>query len=817
MESHPHYGRVKKNKKEIKRLAKLKRQQKATSPSIQPEINSPPKPETTQETVLRNELKTYLQTNATNISTFSLFSNRKLFRIPPCLFTTIAIHPNILHLDLSKNEFKELPTAINLFTSLTHLNLSRNQLRKIPISISQLQNLQILNISSNDFRTIDNLQLSFLSLLPSLHTLNIQHCSKIGKYGSTDQQEITTRLGPSVNCSITQQLIPPEQKLHAADRDATLLKSQIAPHCTGALRRRLALVYGDTTNPEEVERKEVIERLLAAHQLNNGYGGQGGPRAARYIKGVPVDETRCEHLLIEMNKWIDIDNKRRLKPGEIYRERTNIKAQHYMILKGPKGFSTTEETKETKETKQTKQTKDVSVTSVLAVSSAAKIAATKILQHLEMWNQALALLATVDHDFSQRVTAIAFTKNFIGSCHIDTQNTGPFYGLALGDFVAPGGALCVEASAREVAHVDTRHRLGKVDGRFPHWVAPYQGNRYSVIYYQTRGEEIPRTFAVFQSKQQVPVPHVVLDPPTFTPTKRDGYYNCYDRTTGLYEPKDDGYIQWKKGTEKKIDQKNTNEKEEDAKKEYNTFPSNELEAIQRNKEMWHIPPSSFQECDKKMTQSSYEGRLKFMNTKHHGPVISIGQIDMNQIELKPLLQFLQQRIANKLPLSKLVKNETLGFPEYTNVQGEYNKKKQQFSTCNIQTAEHFRWIKTNVPNFIDLYQWVERRHLSLDILSCHFLYQDFSVNLPGTTDFNWHWDVGNAASTCENSRGLKIIRTVVVKLTEGSSAMQMAGLGISNYPECAGSFTDFRAECYHRSIVVNGTIHYKIAFFLGYR
>lgn len=53
-----------------------------------------------------------------------------------------------------------------------------------------------------------------------------------------------------------------------------------------------------------------------------------------------------------MNKWIDIDNKRRLKPGEIYRERTNIKAQHYMILKGPKGFSTTEETKETKETKE---------------------------------------------------------------------------------------------------------------------------------------------------------------------------------------------------------------------------------------------------------------------------------------------------------------------------------------------------------------------------------------------------------------------------------------------------------------------------------
>ena len=35
-------------------------------------------------------------------------------------------------------------------------------------------------------------------------------------------------------------------------------------------------------------------------------------------------------------------------------------------------------------------------------------------------------------------------------------------GLALGDF-AGGGALCVECSAREVAHIDTRHRLGKVE------------------------------------------------------------------------------------------------------------------------------------------------------------------------------------------------------------------------------------------------------------------------------------------------------------------------------------------------------------------
>ena len=168
------------------------------------------------------------------------------------------------------------------------------------------------------------------------------------------------------------------------------------------------------------------------------------------------------------------------------------------------------------------------------------MAAMKVKCHAAMWGQALDLLAATDADFASRVTAIAFTKNFIGSCHIDTQNTGPFYGLALGDFVAPGGALCVEISAREVAHVDTRHRLGKVDGRFPHWVAQYEGNRYSVIFYQTRGEDIQRTTAIFRQEGTAFVAPLLIDPPTF-PLRVDSYYNRYDSKTGKYEPEDTDY------------------------------------------------------------------------------------------------------------------------------------------------------------------------------------------------------------------------------------------------------------------------------------
>ena len=127
---------------------------------------------------------------------------------------------------------------------------------------------------------------------------------------------------------------------------------------------------------------------------------------------------------------------------------------------------------------------------------------------------------------------VAFTMNFEGSPHIDTQNSGPFYGLALGDFQpAGGGALCVECSAREVAAVDTRGKLGRVDGRFPHWVAPYEGTRFSVIYYKTLGERAPRTTAVFKG-----APVVENDPATYPATNADNYYNKYCRETKTYVP-----------------------------------------------------------------------------------------------------------------------------------------------------------------------------------------------------------------------------------------------------------------------------------------
>ena len=61
----------------------------------------------------------------------------------------------------------------------------------------------------------------------------------------------------------------------------------------------------------------------------------------------------------------------------------------------------------------------------------------------------------------------------------------------------------MECSPTLVAQVDTRGRLAKLDGRFPHWVTPYQGERYSLIYYQTSGEVTPQTTAVFRPSPAV--------------------------------------------------------------------------------------------------------------------------------------------------------------------------------------------------------------------------------------------------------------------------------------------------------------------------
>ena len=77
-------------------------------------------------------------------------------------------------------------------------------------------------------------------------------------------------------------------------------------------------------------------------------------------------DTMCGELLAEMDKWVEADTLRRQDPKEV-RERTNIRAQHYMIVSSPLAFSSTEGGAE---------------------STAAHRAAAKLANYADMWEAA---------------------------------------------------------------------------------------------------------------------------------------------------------------------------------------------------------------------------------------------------------------------------------------------------------------------------------------------------------------------------------------------------------------------------------------------
>ena len=87
------------------------------------------------------------------------------------------------------------------------------------------------------------------------------------------------------------------------------------------------------------------------------------------------------------------------------RERPKIRAEYYMILQKP-GSGKKDSTKTKKET-------------------------AKLMRYKKLFDQAVEALAEIDPEFSSRFTALAVTKNFVGSPHIDTLNVGPFYGMSL--------------------------------------------------------------------------------------------------------------------------------------------------------------------------------------------------------------------------------------------------------------------------------------------------------------------------------------------------------------------------------------------------
>lgn len=80
------------------------------------------------------------------------------------------------------------------------------------------------------------------------------------------------------------------------------------------------------------------------------------------------------------------------------------------------------------------------------------------------------------HNPDFKFTTIQVNKNVFCEPHVDKNNVGPSYVIALGDFT--GGNIVVEGKESSI-----QNRFLKFDGTKGHWITPFKGTRYSIVYF----------------------------------------------------------------------------------------------------------------------------------------------------------------------------------------------------------------------------------------------------------------------------------------------------------------------------------------------
>lgn len=229
------------------------------------------------------------------------------------------------------------------------------------------------------------------------------------------------------------------------------LQQQLEPLTMTQIRQRLGQ-FGitDTAHREQeaqrtggrVAKKEMLKELLCeCHQ-------SAFPRQQLYAKGQPVPMQLVSPLLEHLQQLVWPPKKR------------NVCAQEYLVLGVP--------------------------------ADGAKPKLTE--RYAQLWELCGRLMQGMACEF--QFSSVAVTKNFVASPHCDMGDKTFQYAISLGDFT-DGGELCVESSPQQVVVVNTKNRLAKVDGRYPHWVSPFRGERYSLIFYRVTGQTTPMERAVY--------------------------------------------------------------------------------------------------------------------------------------------------------------------------------------------------------------------------------------------------------------------------------------------------------------------------------
>lgn len=309
-------------------------------------------------------------------------------------FTNGLILPSTLcSIDLSRNNLTQIPQQIFSLSNLTFLDISRNSIQGIPHEVSHLTNLVKLIALSNHLR-LSQISIEGLTSLPQLKLLDLRYNKKLKQSALHALQEMILPYNTQLEiiCTIPVKQQDKENKLSACDRDATLLQSQLEPISTPQLCKRLERTFGialDKQSDLAYDREYIMKTLLQCYNKH-------GAREIRKEQGIPVSLERQKALLKELEaiNW-----------PRTTRERPKIRAEYYMILQKP-GTGKAHSTRTKKET-------------------------AKLMKYKNLFDQAVEALAEIDPEFSNRFTALAVTKNFVGSPHIDTLNVGPFYGMSL--------------------------------------------------------------------------------------------------------------------------------------------------------------------------------------------------------------------------------------------------------------------------------------------------------------------------------------------------------------------------------------------------
>jgi len=235
------------------------------------------------------------------------------------------------------------------------------------------------------------------------------------------------------------------------------LHAQLEPLTMSQIRDRLRVFKCEFVEAERkammaggrVAKKAELIRLLCKYHCS-ALGFERSPRQRVFVAGEPVNEDLLKPLLacLQTTQWSP--------------KTRNVTAQEYLVLGVP----------------------------------AANAAPRNTDKYPQLWKLVCHLMQTMVPSFE--FSSVAVTRNFTGSPHVDMGDRCWQYAISLGDFHS-GGELCVETAPDRVCVIDTHGRLARMDGRYPHWVRSFTGERFSLIFYRITGSSIPPVQAVYTS------------------------------------------------------------------------------------------------------------------------------------------------------------------------------------------------------------------------------------------------------------------------------------------------------------------------------